>query len=206
MGVYNASKGTYKEVNLKWPIKSDTDNSPPNILWRTKCYTIGAMEYSDGTNWRAKVENFLVPRGIVVFNPYKQSFIAEHDESPNVRIKMRAAMQKGDFETVSEWSKTIRRYDLNLVDRSDFIIAYIIPSTASWGTAEELSTAVGGRKPIFAIIEGGIKNTPLWLMGELKWKYLYNNVDEVLEMLDQIDTGKKTIDSPSWRLLKPELR
>ena len=26
------------------------------------------------------------------------------------------------------------------------------------------------------------------------------------EMLDQIDTGKKTIDSPSWRLLKPELR
>jgi len=177
-----------------------------NVLYRTKCYTIGPMEYADGSNWRATVEQTLQPRNITVFNPYKKPFINDCDESSDVRVRMRTAMRDGRYDEVSEWSRSIRRFDLNLVDRSDFIIAYIIPSTASWGTAEELSTAVSSRKPIFTVIEGGIKNTPLWLMGQLKHKYLYDDIDQVLEMLKQIDDGKYPIDSPAWRLLKPELR
>lgn len=177
-----------------------------NVLYRTKCYTIGPMEYADGSNWRATVEQALQPRNITVFNPYKKPFLNDCDESSDVRVRMRAAMRDGRYDEVSEWSRSIRRFDLNLVDRSDFIIAYIIPSTASWGTAEELSTAVSSRKPIFTVIEGGIKNTPLWLMGQLKPKYLYDDIDQVLEMLKQIDDGKYLIDSPAWRLLKPELR
>lgn len=177
-----------------------------NVLYRTKCYTIGAMEYADGSNWRTTVESVLTPRNITVFNPYTKPFINDSDESPDVRVRMRAAMKAGRYDEVTEWARTIRRFDLNLVDRSDFIITYIIPSTASWGTAEELSTAVASRKPIFTVIEGGIKNTPLWLMGQLKHKYLYDDIDQVLEMLKQIDDGKYPIDSPSWRLLKPELR
>ena len=35
----------------------------------------------------------------------------------------------------------VRSYDLNLVDRSDFIVAHILPDVASWGSAEELVTA-----------------------------------------------------------------
>jgi nucleoside 2-deoxyribosyltransferase len=177
-----------------------------NALYRTKCYTIGAMEYADGTNWREKVENTLHPRAITVFNPYKKPFINDCDESPDVRQRMRELMLDGQFDHVTDWAKTIRRFDLNLVDRSDFIIAYILPSIASWGTAEELSTAIAARKPIFVIMEGGKKNTPLWLMGQLKHKYIYNTVDEALDMLCKIDDGKVIIDSPFWRLLKKEYR
>ena len=177
-----------------------------NVLYRTKCYTIGAMEYASGINWRELVENTLQPRGITVFNPYKKPFINDCDESPDVRERMRQHMLNREFETVTQWARDIRRYDLNLVDRSDFIIANIIPSTASWGTAEELSTAVAARKPIFTVIQGGVEKCPLWLMGQLKYKYMYNSIEDVLKMLVDIDDGYQHIDSPSWRLLKPELR
>jgi len=177
-----------------------------NILFRTKCYTIGAMEYENGADWRELVENILKPRNITVFNPYKKPFLNNCDETPDVRQRMRESMMNEDYEKVTQWARDIRRYDLNLVDRSDFIIANINPSVASWGTAEELSTAVAARKPIFTIIQGGVKHCPLWLMGQLKYKYMYNNFEDALNMLTAIDEGLQPIDSPSWRLLRPELR
>jgi nucleoside 2-deoxyribosyltransferase len=177
-----------------------------NVLYRTKVYTIGPMEYADGSNWRTMTENALVSRNIVVFNPYKNPFIGLKDEGNNIRLQMRQRMQDKDYDPVTEWAKSTRRHDLNLVDRSDFIIAYIIPNVASWGTAEELSTAVASRKPIFMIMQGGKDKTPLWLMGQLKHKYIYNSVEEVLQILALIDDGKVVIDSPMWRLLKKEYR
>lgn len=177
-----------------------------NILFRTKCYTIGAMEYENGADWRELIETALTPRNITVFNPYKKPFLNESDESPDVRQRMRASMYNGEYDKVTQWARDIRRYDLNLVDRSDFIIANINPSVASWGTAEELSTAVSLRKPIFTVVQGGIKNCPLWLMGQLKYKYMYNDFESVLKMITMIDEGVQPIDSPSWRLLRPELR
>jgi len=177
-----------------------------NVLYRTKVYTIGAMEYADGSNWREAVEGELIPRNITVFNPYKKPFINDCDEASDVRARMRDHMACGKYEEVVEWAKTIRRFDLNLVDRSDFIIAYIIPSTASWGTAEELSTAVSLRKPIFVVIEGGKRHTPLWLMGQLKHKYIYDSIEDALTMVKKIDSGEVIIDSPTWRLLKKEYR
>ena len=67
------------------------------------------------------------------------------------------------------------RYDLNLVDRSDFIIAHILPDVASWGSAEELVTAVRMKKPIFISMEGGKSQTPLWILGMLPHNYIYNS-------------------------------
>ena len=102
--------------------------------------------------------------------------------------------------------REIRSFDLNLVDRSDFIVAHLIPDVASWGSAEELVTAIRMKKPVFLSIEGGKKKTPLWIMGMLPHKYIYNNVTEIVDKLKNIDSGKKAIDNERWRLLKKELR
>ena len=67
-----------------------------NVLYRTKVYTIGAMEYENGANWRELVEQILVPRNITVFNPYKKPFLNDCDETPDVRQRMREAMVQGD--------------------------------------------------------------------------------------------------------------
>ena len=73
------------------------------------------------------------------------------------RLKERSLKKLLDLENYDEITnrmKTIRSYDLNLVDRSDFIIAHLVPEVASWGSAEEIVTAVRMKKPIFISMEG----------------------------------------------------
>ena len=102
--------------------------------------------------------------------------------------------------------KEIRIYDLNLVDRSDFIIAHIIPDVASWGSAEELVTANRAKKPIFLSIEGGKSKCPLWILGMIPHRYIYNSLEEIILTLKMIDIGELSIDSNRWRLLREEYR
>ena len=115
-------------------------------------------------------------------------------------------MQNGYYGDVAKRMHVIRNYDLNLVDRSDFIIAHLLPDVASWGSAEELVTAVRMKKPIFISMEGGKSKTPLWILGMLPHNYIYDSIDEVLDMVKKIDSGEKNIDSDRWRLLRKELR
>jgi hypothetical protein len=115
-------------------------------------------------------------------------------------------MELGFYSDVAERMKRIRSYDLNLVDRSDFIVAHLVPEVASWGSAEEIVTAVRMKKPIFISMEGGKSKTPLWMMGMLPHHYIYDTIEEVVDMLKMIDSGEKEIDSDRWRLIKKELR
>ena len=70
-------------------------------------------------------------------------------------------MDRGYYNDVVERMTRVRSYDLNLVDRSDFIIAHLLPDVASWGSAEELVTAVRMKKPVFISMQGGKAKTPL---------------------------------------------
>ena len=152
------------------------------------------------------MEEELTPMGIQIFNPYKKPFVKDVEETEDVRHLVQVEMKKGYYSDVTERMKLIRSYDLNLVDRSDFIIAHLLPDIASWGSAEELVTAVRMKKPIFISMEGGKSETPLWLMGMLPHKYIYDSIEEILELLKDIDSGSKPMDSDRWRLLRKEFR
>ena len=115
-------------------------------------------------------------------------------------------MENGHYSDVAKRMKQIRSYDLNLVDRSDFIIAHLVPDVASWGSAEEIVTAVRMKKPVFVSMEGGKSKTPLWMLGMFPHKYIYNSLDEIVDMLYAINSGNKEIDSDRWRLLRKEFR
>ena len=128
------------------------------------------------------------------------------EEDENARKRMADDMRNCHYGDVAERMTTVRSYDLNLVDRSDFIIAHLLPEVASWGSAEELVTAVRMKKPVFISMEGGKSQTPLWIMGMLPHHYIYNSIEEVLDMIHQINDGKKDIDSDRWRLLRKDLR
>ena len=177
-----------------------------NILEKTRTYLVGHMQYASGRDWRDYVEAALEPIGIRIFNPYKKPFVKDVNEDEDTRLSIDHCMAHGYFNDVADRMKLIRSYDLNLVDRSDFIIAHLLPDVASWGSAEEIVTAVRMKKPIFISMEGGKNKTPLWMMGMLPHKYIYDSVEEVVEMLKQIDSGEKNIDSDRWRLLRKELR
>ena len=177
-----------------------------NILDKTRTYLVGHMQYANGRDWREYAEGELEPMGIRIFNPYKKPFVKDVAEDENVRGKVSADMENGHFSDVAKRMKEIRSYDLNLVDRSDFIVAHLLPDVASWGSAEEIVTAVRMKKPVFISMEGGKTKTPLWMMGMLPHKYIYDSIEDVVGILKKINSGEKDIDSDRWRLLRKELR
>tara|TARA_B110000305_G_C18989616_1_gene425493 strand:- start:33 stop:527 length:495 start_codon:yes stop_codon:yes gene_type:complete len=164
------------------------------------------MQYLSGRDWREEVTEKLAPLSITCFDPYKKPFVKDVEEDEASRIEMETWMKTKQYDRVSERMKTVRSYDLNLVDRSDFIIAHLVPDVASWGSAEEITTAIRMKKPTFISMEGGKSKAPLWILGMLPHKYIYNSLDEVTEMLYAIDNGIKPIDSDRWRLLRKEYR
>ena len=177
-----------------------------NYLENTRTYLVGHMQYASGRNWREDVTEELAPLNIKIFNPYDKPFVKDVDEGEDTRLSLAHCQKHGYFNDVAERMKLVRSYDLNLVDRSVFIIAHLLPDVASWGSAEELVTAVRMKKPIFISMEGGKHKTPLWMMGMLPHHYIYDSIEEVVSMIKQIDCGDKKIDSDRWRLLRKELR
>ena len=177
-----------------------------NILKKTRTYLVGHMQYASGRDWREYAEAELSPLDIRIFNPYKKPFVKDVNEDEDTRLSIGHCMEHGYFNDVAGRMKLIRSYDLNLVDRSDFIIAHLLPEVASWGSAEEIVTAVRMKKPIFISMEGGKHKTPLWMMGMIPHHYIYDSIEEAVSMLKSIDSGEKKIDSDRWRLLREELR
>ena len=164
------------------------------------------MQYLSGRNWRNEVAEKLKPLNITCFDPYKKPFVKDVDEGEHARKEMDHWLKTNQFDRLSEKMRTVRSYDLNLVDRSDFIRAHLVPDVASGGSAEEIVTAVRMKKPIFISMEGGKSKTPLWMFGMIPHKYIYNSIEDVLDMIYSIDKGKKEIDSDRWRLLNISYR
>ncbi len=177
-----------------------------NLLYKTKTYLVGHMQYLSGRDWRQEVTEKLSDLNITCFNPYEKPFIKDVEEDEASRVEMETWMKTKQYDRVAEKMKTVRSYDLNLVDRSDFIVAHLVPEVASWGSGEEIVTAVRMKKPIFISMEGGKAKTPLWMLGMMPHKYIYNSLDEIIDMLYAIDNGSKPIDSDRWRLLRKQYR
>ncbi len=177
-----------------------------NILNKTKTYLIGPMQFSDGREWRNDITDFLTKMGVTVFDPYKKPFINAPNEDETIHQRMFKLMNSGEYDEVAEHFKSVRAFDLSMVDRSDFVICYLNPKVPTYGTVEELSIAIHIKRPVFVVVEGGKKNTPLWVMGMLPHKYIYDSFDDVKKVLTNIDSGVKSLDSDRWRLFRPELR
>ena len=43
-----------------------------SLLWRTRTYLVGHMQYASGRDWREYVETELHDLNIITFNPYKK--------------------------------------------------------------------------------------------------------------------------------------
>lgn len=178
----------------------------PNLLAKTSTYLCGHMQYANGQGWREHVRNHLEPLNIKCFDPYDKPFMKDVEEGDAIRLKFKTQMENNQYDEVEKNMREIRIFDLNLVDRSDFIIAHLIPNVASWGSAEELTVANRAKKPTFISIEGGKSKCPLWLLGMFPHKYIYNSIDDIITTIKSIDSGKIEIDVKRWRLLKPDYR
>jgi hypothetical protein len=177
-----------------------------NKLNKSKCYLIGHMEFINGRGWREYVKERFSKMGITCIDPYNKPFINARIEDESARTRLKDWMAAGEYDKVTEQMRLIRAEDLRICDLVDFVFAHIHPTIASWGTAEELYWSNRMKKPVFLSVEGGKPATPLWLMGTLPHKYIYNSIDDAIKMVERIDSGEIEIDSARWKLLKPEYR
>ena len=116
--------------------------------------------------------------------------------------------ETGQFDLLAQRMKQVRAYDLRLCDISDWFIAVIKPSIASWGSAEEITTLIREKKTIFLVIDDplGKRACPLWLFGVLPHKYIYDSIEDAMNTIKAIDDGIVKISNDRFKLLKPEYR
>lgn len=181
---------------------------PKNVLWKTYCYMMGAMEFSDGRGWRDTVEQELSGREIRFLNPYKKPFIDNVPEDETSRDEMLHWRETGQYDILSQRMKKVRSDDLRCIDKSDWLIAMVKPNVASWGTGEEIPTAIREKKPVFLVIDDpkGIAACPLWFFGVMPHKYIYGSLDEALTTIKHIDDGVIKLTSDRWHLFKKDFR
>ncbi len=180
----------------------------PNLLRGTQCYLIGHMQYVNGESWRDDFTAFALKLGIKIYDPYHKPFIHDIPEDETSRQEMKHWMMTEQYDLVAARMKAVRGYDLRCCDKCDWFVAVIKPQVASWGSAEEITTVIREKKPLFLVIDDplGKRATPLWLMGVMPHKYIYNNIEEVKEMVTAIDSGVVKMSSDRWKLFKPEKR
>lgn len=179
-----------------------------NILNKTKVYLVGGIENFgiEARTWREYTSSKLHQIGVKCFDPFKKPFLNSVEEDEKTRDILLKLMSDGNYKHVREHMRRVRAFDLRLVDLSDFVIACISPTKASWGSADEIFTALRLRKPTFIVVEGGVSKTPLWIVGSIPTEYLFNNLDECLNRIIDINSGKYPIDDKYWRLLDEKFR
>jgi hypothetical protein len=166
------------------------------------------MEFVNGEAWRNVVKKELGNRGITFFDPYHKPFMDDVPEDESSRKEMMHWRETGQFDLLAQRMKQVRAYDLRLCDISDWFVAVIKPSIASWGSAEEITTLIREKKTIFLVIDDplGKRACPLWLFGVLPHKYIYDSVDDAIKTIKAIDDGIVKISNDRFKLLKPEFR
>lgn len=166
------------------------------------------MQYQNGEGWRNNVKTELDGRNIKFHDPYHKLFVTNIPEDQDSRDEMGRWMASEQYDKVAERMKLVRGYDLRLCDICDWYFAVINPRVPSWGSAEEITTIIREKKPLFLVIDhpDGKKATPLWLLGMFPHKYIYSSLSSAIEMIKLIDDGKHIIDSDRWKLLREDVR
>jgi hypothetical protein len=98
------------------------------------------------------------------------------------------------------------------VDYSDFLVAVIDPRVPQWGTSNEIYEAERQHKPMFFVVDGGLKNLPRWLFdvidldGEVKgnmWTVgnVFESIEAVVKRLQLLDQGIMEL-TDEWVLVR----
>ncbi len=176
------------------------------LLHNTRTYLAGNLEFSDSPfPWRQRVKDVLQPVGVKILSPMEEMFVGQNSETPEIQEWLKEERSRGHWEVVEDYMKGVIEKDLRLVDCSDFCIFNIETTKPTFGTTHELVVATQQHKPIFVAV-GDVRNTPLWLLGLVKRKNLFNNIEEILDILVKIDDGEIELNSKKWKLLIETLR
>ncbi len=168
-------------------------------LDKSVVYLSGAMEFvSDhGVGWRRKFIQLINENNLKIdcIDPTNKPSGKDLNISEDKEIQVRL-QDAGCWQELQEYVDTYRRYDLRFVDISDFIVAVIDPKVPQWGTSNEIYEAERQHKPIFFVIEGGMRKLPRWLFGVIDLPNnkglrcnVFETIEDVIHELKGLDSG-----------------
>ncbi len=167
----------------------------------SRVYLAGPMDRvpDRGKSWRQYITPLLHKFGIFVLDPTrKHDYNISCDENISFPEIQRLKKQKKFSEIRSKY-KQIRNTDLRLIDISDFVIAYVDVNTHLCGTYEEIFCANRQKKPVLLYINGGITNIPNWLIFTFSSEFFFDNWDDLLRYLEDVDYGR--VKNDRWMLV-----
>lgn len=162
-----------------------------NRLYNTLVYLAGPMDKceNNGKIWRTLITPQLTNMGICVLDPTDKP-INKGLEDIESRKQREFLLKEGKYEEFGKQVRLLRIIDLRMMDKADFIIAYININIPTCGTYEEIFRANIDKKPILLSVEGGKNNCPHWMFGVLPHEHIFNNWDELMSYLNFIDCSE----------------
>ncbi len=169
-------------------------------------YIVGPMDRcpNGGVEWRRQITPHLEEMGIVVLDPTKKPFEdGKGDESD--RATREKWLQDGDFDSLANFMKEVRGYDLRMVNIADFVIVYIDTDIFMWGSCEEVALAVSEKKPVLVWCKQGKTKAPWWLFAQTPSQFIFSSMEDLLDYLRRVDSGEETETYRRWFFLKSDV-
>lgn len=165
-----------------------------NFLQGKIGYLSGPIQYALEEFWRDEPIHVLTERfGLNVFDPFA-------DEKHKWTEEISVAKQTGDIEQLINISKKFVRKDLGMVDRSDFLIAYLPVGVQTVGTVHEIINSNNSKKPTLLVVNSGnLADIPLWYFGFIPQRYLFASWTSLYDYLQIVHDGK-CVDDNRWHL------
>jgi len=163
------------------------------VLEGTRCYLSGPIENdSAGHNWRVEPSRVLRERfKINLFDPFddpKQQWMPILNE----------ARDKCDYETMRKIAKSFVRKDLAMVDRADFVIAYLPYRVPTTGTHHVIIFSSNAKKPTLLVCPQGKQYAPLWYYGFIPHQVIFGSWDELYGYLEEVNQRLHTENDRWW--------
>jgi nucleoside 2-deoxyribosyltransferase len=162
--------------------------SPPaenlDVLRGKRCYLSGPIE-NDSTqfNWRDAPKRVLGPNfGIDLFDPF--------DDPKQIWVEpLKKARDECNFPEMARIAKAFVRKDLCMVDRADFVVAYLPYKVPTTGTVHEIIVATNAKKPTLLMCPQGKQFVPLWFYGFIPHECMFSDWEGVYQYLNEVNQG-----------------
>jgi hypothetical protein len=164
-----------------------------SVLQDKRCYLSGPIENDNvAFNWRIDPKNVLINEfHIDLFDPFE-------DPKQQWVHQLKDARQSRDFDAISKMAKNFVRKDLTMVDRCDFLIAYLPHRVYTTGTHHEIISSNSSKKPTLIVCDGDKINVPAWYYGFIDHNFMFDNWDQLYNFLRDVNDGKYIDNDRFW--------
>ena len=174
---------------------SDRANCLDLEPWRrepVKIYLSGPIEYDNpGHNWRDTPKQVMAEEfKLNVFDPFA-------DPKQQFAESLRESLDEENWNAAGKIAHDFVRKDLAIVDRADFIVAYLPKGVPTTGTHHEIIWANNAKKPTLLVCPQGKKHHPAWYFGFIDPDFMFGSWVDLYDYLREVDRGEHK-DNDRW--------